>query len=332
MEAHYALGVPLMLLGEFALARTHFERSLGCYDPRQHRSRAFLYGQNPVVGCLSVAAWTLWFLGYPEQALKKSDEAITLAHELSPSSLVFALGFAAWLHHFRRDRQAAQERAERLIALSREQGFSFWLAQGTFQRGLALVEQEHEEEEMPQTRQGLAAWQATGAEAYGTQFFTMLAEACGRVGQAEEGLSVLAKTLILVAKIGEHYYEAELYRLKGELTLAQSRVQSLASRVKKSSQLKVQSSKSKNTDPRSLTPDPQSEAEACFLQAIEIARHQQAKSLELRATMSLARLGQRQGKTQQAHIMLSEVYNWFTEGFDTKDLQEAKALIEELSH
>ena len=139
----------------------------------------------------------------------------------------------------------------------------------------------------------------------------------------------MGRALAAVASTGERWWEAEIYRLKGELTL-QSSVQRLGSSVKKSSKLKVQSSKSKNTDPRPLTLDPQSEAEACFLKAIEISQKQQAKSLELRAVTSLAQLWQQLGKQKEAHQMLSEVYNWFTEGFDTKDLQEAKALIEEL--
>ncbi len=231
LEAHYALGVPLMLLGEFAAARAHFEQSLACYDPEQYCSRAFLYGHNPVVGCLSIAAWTLWFLGYPEQAFKKDHEAITLAQELSPASLAFALGFSAGFHHFRRDGQVGQEQAERLIVLSREQGFSFWLARGTFQRGWALVEQGHSEE-IAQIRQGLAALQATGAEAYGTGFLAILAEACGKIGQAKDGLNVLAEAFALVDRIGEHFYEAELYRLKGELVL-QSGVRGPESQEKK---------------------------------------------------------------------------------------------------
>jgi tetratricopeptide (TPR) repeat protein len=158
-----------------------------------------------------------------------------------------------------------------------------------------------------------------------------LAEAYERGGKMAEGLSVVEKALEVIDKTDERNYEAELWRLKGELIL-QSRVQSLESRVKKSSKLKVQNAKSKNTDPRSLLPAPQSEAEACFLKAIDIARHQQAKSLELRATMSLARLWQQQGQKNKARKMLADIYGWFTEGFDTKDLQEAKALLEELSH
>jgi TOMM system kinase/cyclase fusion protein len=328
LEAHYASGVPLMLLGEFVPACVHFEQSLAFYDPQQHRSRAFLYGQDSGVGCLSVAAWTLWFLGYPEHAFRKNHEAITLAQELSHTpSLAFALGFASWLHRIRQDRQAAQERTETLIALSREQGFSFWLAPGTLWRGWALVEQGHGEG-VAQMCRGLAAWRATGAEAYGTQFLATLAEGYGKVGQAEEGLAVLAEALAIVDKNGERYYEAELYRLKGTLTL-----QSKTSLGQVSDKSQASQDISEVPNIQHLTPSTQAEAEAeaCFQKAIEIARRQQAKSWELRATMSLARLWQQQGKQHAARNILSEIYDWFTEGFDTADLQEAKALLEELA-
>jgi predicted ATPase len=263
-------------------------------------------------------AWTLWPLGYPDQALQRSHEALALAPDLPhPFSLASALHYAAMLHQFRREGQAVQERAEAAMVLSTEQGIPHYLALGTIWRGWALAEQDQVEEGIAQMRQGLTAWQAMGAELTLPTSLVLLAEAYGKVGKTEQGLTVLANALAQVEKTGERQYEAELYRLKGELVLAQSKVQSLKSKV---------------TDPRSLTPDPQSEAEACFLKAIDIARKQQAKSLELRATTSLARLWQQQGKQHEAHLMLSEVYNWFTEGFDTKDLQEAKVLLEELSH
>jgi predicted ATPase len=149
-----------------------------------------------------------------------------------------------------------------------------------------------------------------------------LVEAYGKGGQVEEGLSVLAEALAQVEKTDERFYEAELYRLKGTLTLQQANQKAKG----KNQKAKIE------TDPRSLNPDPQGEAEACFLKAIDIARQQQAKSLELRTTVSLARLWQQQGKTSEAHQMLSELYNWFTEGFDTVDLKEAKTLLDELHH
>ena len=189
------------------------------------------------------------------------------------------------------------------------------LALGTILRGWALAEQGQGEEGIAQMRQGWPPGGPTG-QSMQPYFLALLAEAYGKVGQTEEGLTVLAEALAMVDKTGERYYEAELYRLKGELTL-----QKLPG---VSSQLPV-------PKPQPPIPDPQAEAEECFLKAIEIARRQQAKSLELRAAMSLSRLWQQQGKQNEAHEMLSEVYNWFTEGFDTKDLQEAKALLAELT-
>ncbi len=244
-------------------------------------------------------------LGYPDQALESIQRAITFAREpLHPFSLVWALTFAGWVHHHRRETQAVQERAEAVIALSTEQGFPLWLASGTVMRGSALAAQGQAEEGMAQIRQGLAAYRATGAEIARSYFISLLAEALGQAGQAEEGLATVAEALTFVEQTEERNYEAELYRLKGELTL-QSQAAGQKSKVEE-------------------------EAEACFQKAIEVARQHQAKSWELRAATSLARLWQRQKKQVEAHELLSEIYNWFTEGFDTKDLQEAKALLEEL--
>lgn len=305
--AHVMLGEALLCLGEFVVAREHLEQGIALYDSKQHRSLAFLYGNDTGVACLSRMAQALWFLGYPDQALKRGHEALTLAQKLPhPFSLAFALYFAAVVYQYRREGQAAQERAEAAIALSSEQGFLALLTQGTMLRGWALAKQERREEGIEQMRQGLAASQATGRGLTRPYDLALLAEAYGEKGQTEAGLTVLAEALAVVGRTGERMYEAELYRLKGELTLQQSSVQGLASNVQK-------------------------EAEECFWKAIEVARRQSAKSLELRATTSLVRLWQSQGKQQEAHQMLSEIYGWFTEEFDTADLKEAKALLEELA-
>jgi predicted ATPase len=222
---------------------------------------------------------------------------------------------AALSHQLRRDRALTQERAEAAITLAREHGFPQWLGPGTVLRGWALAEQGQSEEGITQIRQGLATHQAVGAGIFHSYFLALLAEAYGKAGQAEDGLAALAEALTVVDKSGERFYEAELYRLKGELLL-------------KNSEVRSQNSES---SPQHLAPNTHSEAEACFHKAIEIARQQQAKSWELRATMSLARLWRQQGKTTEARQMLAEIYGWFTEGFDTKDLQEAKALLHELS-
>jgi predicted ATPase len=315
LAAHRALGQTLFYLGELALSRAHLEQGIALYDAQQHGFHAFLYGQDQGVMCMSRAALTLWVLGFPDQALKRSHGALTLAQELShPFSLAVALSLAAYLYQFRREGQATQNQAEAAMTLSTEQGFALWSAGGTILRGWALAEQGQDKEGIVQIQQGLAAWQATGMQASRTYMLAQLAEAYGKVGQAEEGLTVLAEALTVVNHSGERHYEAELYRLKGEFLL-KSNIQGLMSEVEK----------------RALdTPPGASEAEACFQQALNIARHQQAKSLELRATMSLSRLWQHQGQHDEARHLLADVYGWFTEGFDTADLQEAKALLEEL--
>jgi len=308
LEAYVALGLTLFCLGELAPALAHLEQGIALYDPQQHRSHAFIYGQDPGMICLSWAALALWFLGYPDQALKRSHEALTLVRELShPHSLAYALSFAAGVHQLRREGQAAQEQAEAVMALSSEQGFALWLAMGTVLRGWVLAEQERGEEGIVQICQGLAAGQATGAGILRPYFLALLAEAYGKKGQTEDGLIVLAETLAGVHKNAERFYEAELYRIKGELLQkAESRRQKAGSEIRK-------------------------EAEECFHKAIDLARRQNAKSLELRATMSLARLWQQQGKKTKARRLLAGIYGWFTEGFDTADLQETKVLLEGLA-
>jgi predicted ATPase len=197
------------------------------------------------------------------------------------------------------------EQAEEVVNLASEQGFALWWAWGTVLQGWALATKEKSEEGIAKMRQGLDAWQSIGAEVARPQMLTLLAHACRRLEQTEEGLSVVRQALTLGDKTGERLCEAELHRLRGELSL-QSR--------------QVKASQGQSIE----------EAESHFLKAIEIARRQQAKSLELRASTSLSRHWQRLGKKQQARRLLAEIYGWFTEGFDTSDLKEAKALLEEL--
>jgi TOMM system kinase/cyclase fusion protein len=297
-EAHYGTGNTLLWCGELASARAHLEQGLGHYNPQRDRAHALLRGYDPGVACLAFLARVLWHLGYPDQALKYSDEALTLAHDLShPFSLSWALSWTAALYQLRREVQEARERAEGAFTHSSEQGFPFFVAHGMVLRGWALVQQGQETEGTAQLHQGLAAYRATGAELERSHWLALLADVYGSIGQIEEGLHVLAEALAEGHRHGIRYYEAELYRLKGELLLRQQTV-----------------------------PDAH-QAEACFHQALDVARHQGAKSWELRATLSLARLWQRQGKRAAARQLLAEIYAWFTEGFDTADLQEARALL-----
>jgi predicted ATPase/class 3 adenylate cyclase len=306
LVAHHALGMTLFFLGDFSRCREYTEQGITLYDIQQHRSLAFLYASSdPGVFCQGSAARALWHLGYPDQGLTMAYNALSLAQELAhPYNAASAVYFTAGLHHFRQEAQAVREHADRLMTLSTDQGFPFFLAPACIYQGWCLARQGRGEEGLVLVRRGLAEWRAMQAELWQPYFLALVAETYGRMQRIHEGLSVVSEALTVADKTEERWYEAELYRLKGELTL-QSESRSLESL--------------------------QLEAEACFQQAIAIARRQSAKSLELRAVMSLSRLWQPQGKTAEAHQMLSEIYHWFTEGFDTKDLQEAKAVLETLS-
>jgi class 3 adenylate cyclase/predicted ATPase len=296
--AHRALVQTLFWRGELGPARTHAQHALALYDPQQMQDHAVRYGQDPIVYCRLVGAVILWLLGYPDQVLQWSEAGLTQAQGLRHAyTLQQALCFSALLHLLRREAAVAQERAEAQRALCSEQGFASYLAWGTIYRGAAVAAQGAWAEGLAQLREGLAAYRVTARRPW-LLFLGLLAEACGRAGQVEEGLRALREALEAIQTTEERICEAEVYRLRGQLLL-QSAAQ-------------------------------QGEAEAWYQQALEIARRQQAKSLELRAAMSLSRLWQRQGKRAEARQLLAPIYDWFTEGFDTADLQEAKALLEEL--
>jgi predicted ATPase len=228
-------------------------------------------------------------------------EALALAHALShPYSLAFAQSLAAFIWQFRRDVPAAYEQAEACIELATQQGFPQWAALGTSVRGWALALRGQGEEGVTQIRQGIAAWQATGAALTVPFLCTVLADVAAQLGHPEDGHQALSEAHTLMDQHEERWCEAEVHRLRGVLPLRQEGAQ-------------------------------QEEAEACFQQALDVARRQEAKSLELRAAMSLSRLWQSQGKRAEAYGLLAPIYDWFTEGFDTADLQEAKALLEELT-
>jgi predicted ATPase len=296
LEAYQGSGTVLFWLGELVQAQAAFEEGMRLYAAAQH-SLSLLHRQGPGVTCLTYAALSLWLLGYPDQALHRSQEALTLVHTVSrPFLLAYTLTGVVLLHQLRREEPHVQERVEAIITVSQEEGFPYFLAIGTIFRGWALARQGQEEEGMAQLHQGLATYRSTGAKMAQSYLLTFLAEAYGAGGQPEAGLRVLDEALAAVHDTGERMYEAELYRLKGELL-------------------------------RMRSMDHTAVAEACWQQALTIARRQQAKSLELRSALSLARLWQQQGKRAAAYELLAPIYGWFTEGFDTADLQEAKALL-----
>jgi predicted ATPase len=300
LEAHHTLWTTRLLLGELRLAQTHLEQGLALYDPQQHGALAVLYGHDPGVCCRGVAAVTLWLLGYPDQALRQQQAAHTLAQELAhPPSLAFARMLAGIARELRRETRAAHEEAEALVALATEQGFALFRAIGGILWAGTSTALGQRGEQIDQIRQDLAAVRETGSALWEPYFLAMLAGIYAQEGQVEAGLTTLAEALAAAQATGERWWEAEIYRLRGSLLLQQ-------------------------------TGTHQAEVETWLRQALDVASRQEAKSLELRAAMSLSRLWRQQGKQKEAHDLLAEVYTWFTEGFDTADLQEANVLLEEL--
>jgi predicted ATPase len=297
--AHLNRGVTLLWMGAFTEARTHLEQVAALHDARQPQAYLPLYGDPVVIG-LSHMAMVLWALGYPEQALHKNQQAQERAETLAdPFSLAYAEATTAMIHQLRREGRAAQTWSEAVIARCTEESIPFWLAGGMMFRGWALGAQKRAQDGIAQFEQGLQAWRGTSAANVEPYWLTLLAEGYGQAGDAARARALVAEALARMEHTEERWWAAELYRVQGNLTLQ---------------------------DPAGLA-DVATEAEACFLHAIAIACEQQAKSLELRAATSLGQLWQQQGKDEAARQMLEAIYGWFTEGFDTPDLQEAKALL-----
>ena len=306
VEAHLAQGNSLFLFGKLIRALEQMERAISLYDSQTHHVHAFLYGLDPGVFCLAKTAWLLALLGHLDQASKKMVEALALARRQSHAfSLAVALMNVDPVLEIRREWPALQEHAEAAIAVCREQGFGSILAQATIHRGYALAQQGQTEEGIALMRGGLDAQLATGASLFRPTFLAFLAEACGTAGHFEEGLAAVAEGIAIAEKTDERHDEAKLHRLKGDLILRCSGVETESG--------------------------VQTEAEKCFRKSIEIARQQEARSLELKAVMSLSQLWAKQGEKAEARQALAEIYGWSNEGFDSKDLIEAKALIEQLS-
>jgi predicted ATPase len=291
-----SMEITLMHLGEFRPALDYFKEAIALYDPVRHRDDAFRYSQNPAIGSRCHAAWTLWFLGEPDQALAMVHEAQQLARELAePHGLAHTLFFAAIVHQLRGESRMAKKQAAAAVAISLEHGLALYYATATVTLGWGLIEEGWHQLAIENIRQGLDAHQATGTVLLLPHFLALMAEALGADGQTKEALRVLDEALEIAERTGERYYDAELHRLKGELQLTASTAQ----------------------------------REACFNRALELARSQNAKSLELRAALSLARLYQSQGKHREAGSLLAPIYDRFTEGFDTADLHAAKDLLNE---
>jgi class 3 adenylate cyclase/predicted ATPase len=331
LPASLTLGGTLFWLGELGPARRHLEHGLTLDDPQQRRTRAIV--QDPVVNGLYHAAMALWYLGYADQARIRMHEALTLAQTLGHAhSHAAVLGFAAWLHYLLREGSTTQAHAEATMTVAREQGFPHWVAVGQIQWGWAVAVQGQGAAGMAEIYGGVAALRATGTALWRPEALAMLADACGHMGDTTAGLRAVADALEAVHHTGERLSEAELYRLKGEL-LCQSADGWRAAHPRPSV---AEAATAGEPRPPTFGGDgvraaPLPEAEVCFQQALARARQQEAHALALRAAVSLARLWQQQGKRAEAYALLAPVYGWFTEGFDTADLQEAKTLLETLA-
>jgi predicted ATPase len=301
--AHLALGDTLAETGELFAAKQNLETALSYYDRERHQSLAFRFiGIDPAVNCLSYIALVSCQLGFVDQALERGNEAVALAQTLShPHSLAFAEGLLGTVLLYRREASAAQRCAERVIALSGEHGFALWLAHATCLRGTAIASQRQEASGITEILEGMSAYRMTGSALGRPGRLCLLVEALIATQRFEEAQQALTEALVAGDKNEGRSQWAEAHRLQGELLLKQG-----TSGV--------------------------FEAQKFFGRAIEIAREQRAKSLELRATMSLARLLASKGRRDEARATLAEIYDWFTEGFDLPDLKDAKALLNELSN
>jgi predicted ATPase/DNA-binding SARP family transcriptional activator len=298
---HWYLGFIHFILGEFTKTREHLSHVTEFYNPQQHHPKlVYLRGSDAGLGALAYDACNLWCLGFPDQAEERSQQALDLAREIAhPFSLADVLCFAGcMLKSIQRDGEGLLRDAEELIELSHERNLAGWLATGTRYRGEALFMLGQIEAGVAEMQKGLSAMESEDVYLYFSGTLYSLAEAQAKAGQEDEGLATLEKAFSMVERLDERQWEAELHRLKGEILLMKGE---------------------------------EGAAEDCLQRAVEVARAQQAKSLELRAVMSLCRLWEKQEKKKPACRMLEGIYNWFTEGFDTPDLVQAKSLLEQLS-
>jgi len=300
LSAHFLVGAPLFYQGDFSRALQHFEEGIKSYNPSAHGSLAYALGLDRGVGAHAYAAWCHVYRGHPDRALALSEAAVALAQRVEhPLSLANALFFAGVVHLQRGELDRTRERTGELVGLAEQLGFPFWLGLGRVLRGRARVESGEGEAGIAEMQQALVELARIGSGIGAPQILFVLAEGLRKVGRHDDALGALGLGVARAEQQGQHFYDAELHRLRAEILL-------------------------------DMDGDAAPEAEALFGRSLEIARRQEAKPLELRAATSLARLWQRQGKRDAARALLAPVYAWFTEGFDTRDLKAAKALLDEL--
>ena len=300
MIEHRIMGTSLLTTGDIAEGRAHLDKAIALYDPAQHRPLATRFGQDVGVAALTNRSWALWLLGYPETALRDADDALKKAREIGQAaSLMYALNHTTISYTLCGNQAAAAAQAQEVVVLAEEKGSLMWQAAGMMRRGsvMALTGRASDATEM--LISGITAYRSTGATGFLPLFLPHLARAHAELGQFEEAWRCIGEAVTAVKTTKEKWCEAEVHRVAGEIAL-------------------------KSPEPEAV------KAEAYFQRALEVARKQQAKSWELRAAMSLARHWRSQGRREEARELLAPVYGWFTEGFDTHDLKEAKALLDEL--
>jgi len=291
----------LWATGDIPESRAHFDQAIALYDPAEHRPLATRFGQDAAVSTLCMRSFALWHLGHPGAALIDSDKALGDAREIGQAAtLIFALHHSAWTHILRGNYAAANAHLDENVALADEKGAAFFKAFGVTLRGCVLALTGKASDAVRIITSGLTAFRSTGATMWEPLHLSFLAKAYADLGQFDNARRCVGEAIAMAETTGERWYEAELHRISAEIEL--------------------------------LSPERDAaEAQAHFQRALEIARAQQARSWELRAAMSMARLWREQSRRAGAHDLLAPVYGWFTEGFDTADLKNAKALPDRLA-
>jgi predicted ATPase len=301
MIGHRMVGLSLLSTGEIGQSRTHLDRSIALYDPSAHRAMATRFGHDNRVASLIYRSWALWMLGYPEAALADAERAIKYARELGQAAtLMLALCFTSLTYSLCGSYSAANARLDENRALANEKGAALWKAFGMLSQGCVLALTGKSSDAAQMITAGLAEFRATGSTFWTPLFLSYLAKAHAELRQFDDAWRRIEEVITAVQATKETLCEAEIHRVAGEIAL--------------------------------LSPEPEvAKAEAYFERALALSRKQQAKSWELRVVMSMARLWCDQGKRDEARDLLAPVYGWFTEGFDTHDLKEAKALLDALA-
>ena len=302
MIGHRIMGASFLFTGDIAQGRAHYDRAIALYDPAEHRRLATRFSHDSRVSILSFRSLALWILGYPEGALADANYALKDAREIGhATTLMYALGYATLLTHiYCGDHAAASAQADEVVALADEKSALFWKALGMMNQGWLLALNGKPSKAVPLITAGIAAYRSTGSTVWSPLYLSYLATAHAALGQFDDAWRCIGEAMTAVEATKEKWFEAEVHRIAGEIAL--------------------------------MSPQPDAaKAQTYFERSLAVARQQQAKSWELRAAMSMARLWRDQGKPQQARELLAPVYGWFTEGFDTRDLKEAKALLEELA-